>query len=476
MCPWWLMMLAVSQVVSMASAAGVVWTFAPGPGSLTFSDPRQSPQGNTSSLFTGRFQIGQRRPQTVNVAIDFGSSVSWLPSSQAQCAVNSQSDDQLISQINGQTHPQQPQWGSCDATTVFDSQKSSSFKDNGTDFAVTYTSATTGTQSVTGRYGIDTWSLNTNDNNNISISSFVFGVANRSEVDQGRLGLGLSSAPETQANTPSFLARMKQSGTIKRQLYSVFRSQIDTEVRSILFGAVDTKKFQGNLTTLPMIMTDTSATFGSPTQFQVTLTRLDITTLKKDPYPASSHNYPAIFDSGQRYTWLPRSLHNSLLEVINLKNRTELTVPCEVDGTIRIKFTFGGGAELDMPLNDLIQPSTTSSSECQLAILPHDDPSIILGDNVLRHAFVVYDHEKFEISVAPIMYTPETNVVEVDDHSSRLPGALIASDYAAVGQIYTVSSSASEAKPPRTIGNLMNGASVRSAGWVASLAAVMMMI
>lgn len=482
---WILWLLVVGAVLSFQ------WTFSVhGDSSLALGDPKLALSANQLALFSARVDMGRRRPQLVEVALDFRLSVLWVLGSEAQCAVagNNDNDDQFLLQLSSAPRPDASlnhQWGKCDPTNVFNPQKLPLYRANESDFAATYTLLAWGTQTVSGGYGIDSWGVAT-PSNNVLVLDFIFGVANRLDIGQGRLGIGLLLIPETSSSSslsssppspPDFLSRLKQQGAIKKRLYSVFRSAIDSEVRSILFGAVDTKKFQGNLTTLPMIMTDTTASYGTPTQFQVTLQRLDITTLRKDPYPVTSHKYPAIFDLGQRNLWLPRSLHDSLLDVINLKNRTQLTVPCEVDGTIRIKFTFGGNAELDMPLNDLIRPLAASGSQCQLAILPHDNPVVILGDNVLRHAYVVYDHERYEISLAPIMYTPQTNVVEVsDDDDLPLPGALMASNYAEVGQIYTVLL-ALEAKPPRTIGNLMNGArGLLSSWWLSSVAAVVMMM
>lgn len=457
-------------------------------------DPTIIPS-NETAFYQAQLLIGSGQRQWVDVQVDFNSLDMWVIADHGNCGqvqidyfTTENYDNQVVletatatSSTPGRTYLTKTYWSDCLATAEFNPLKLSLFKWNNTNFKVGYHNTQLDFQrEVKGKWGRDKVSLATQQDN-LTVLDLLFGVANFSEFPQGQLGLGLPILQSTYMGAsdfvpdgyqyPDFLGKLKSQGVIKKRLYLVYCPSIDGGSRAILFGAVNTKKFQGNLTTLPMIMTNESARFGQPTMMQVAMTGMSVTTLNKKPYVVTHHTYPTVFNLGQRWTILPHALHAKLLEVLNLKDKTDLTLPCEIDGTIRVQFNFGGGAQLDMPVNDLIR---RWNNKCQLGVYSHSEPYVVLGDNVLRRAYVVYDQEKFEILLAPIMYTPETDTQMVGA-GKPVPGALLALNYEEVGQIYTVLL-VLEDKPRRSVGNLLNHGYAVGPGFTAWIAALVMLI
>ena len=99
-------------------------------------------------------------------------------------------------------------------------------------------------------------------------------------------------------------------------------------------------------------------------------------------------------------------------------------VDCVDDDSYYFTIDFSG-AKIQVPLSNLV--TQYSSNRCFLSILPQKGVDYILfGDNVLRSAYLVYDLEDFEISLAQVKYTSDEDISTI---SSSVPNAKNAPGY-----------------------------------------------
>ena len=130
----------------------------------------------------------------------------------------------------------------------------------------------------------------------------------------------------------------------------------DAQGGQILFGGVDTAKFQGKLTTIP-IDKQTGATKAAA--FVITLTSVSLTNHdgKQATLTADDFAIPILLDTGTTYTYLPTNLWKGLCDQVGAQfsDRTGApTVPCDVrnnNGTVNYSFS---GATISVSMNGLV--------------------------------------------------------------------------------------------------------------------------
>lgn len=148
----------------------------------------------------------------------------------------------------------------CEASGTFDPTASSTFKNLSTDFQITY-----GGGGVSGYYGTDqislvgsmcTRCLEIGSTANISsivdpgLGDVQFGKAtNSSGMLAGLFGVGWGSNLEYK----SVIDELFLQGVTKLRAFSLVLGAADQNQSGIIFGGVDTKKFSGPLTTVPIL-------------------------------------------------------------------------------------------------------------------------------------------------------------------------------------------------------------------------------
>jgi len=167
-------------------------------------------------------------------------------------------------------------------------------------------------------------------------------------------------------------------------------------------------------------------------------------------------------DSGTTITYMPADLVSLLAEQIGATYSStsgfyEMSCLSSSDDT-ELVFDFGG-FHITAPLSDFLISTTTSNRQCIFAVVPETSPSVILGDVFLTHAYVVYDLENYEISLAQASYDDDTENIEVI--SSNVPSAVTGASYSNTwstsqditsgGNIFTLGSNATVASAATTI-------------------------
>ncbi|CAI4046144.1 hypothetical protein SKDZ_12G1690 [Saccharomyces kudriavzevii ZP591] len=386
---------------------------------------------NEQSFYSVELAIGTPS-QSLTVLLDTGSADLWVPSKG------------------------NPYCGSvmdCDQYGVFDKTKSSTFKANkSSPFYAAYGDGTF----AQGAFGQDRLKYN-----GLDLSGLSFAVANESNSTFGVLGIGLPALEVTYSgkvavvdkksydydNFPLFL---KRSGAIDATAYSLFLNDESQSSGSILFGAVDHSKYEGRLYTVPLVNLYRSQGYQHPVAFDVTLHGIGLQTDRHNT-TLTATKIPALLDSGTTLTYLPSQAVALLAKSLNATYSKalgyyEYACPSS-DNDTSVAFDFGG-FHINAPVSDFTM-QTSVGGTCVLAVVPQaGNATAILGDSFLRNAYVVYDLDNYEVSLAQAKYG--TGAEDIEAIKSTVPSATRApgynstwSNYAAVtsgGNIFTTAS------------------------------------
>lgn len=320
---------------------------------------------------------------------------------------------------------------------LVDSDKSSSFTDVGKDeFDITYVDGSFSK----GDYFQDDFHIG-----GVTVSNLTMGLGLDSSIANGLIGIGyindeasLGTIRSTYPNLPVVMQQEKLISTIG---YSLWLNDLDASSGSILFGGIDTEKYQGDLTKINIVRAEGSSVF---TEFAVEIYEVQATSPSgTDTLSTSESSLVAVLDSGTTLTYLPQDMAEQAWKEVGASFNEEFglaVVPCsirDVDG--HFSFTFAGpdGPKINVTMAELAldlfsggpQPKFSSGpnkgqSVCEFGIQNTTSSPFLLGDTFLRSAFVVYDLVNNEIGIAPTNFnSTKTNVVAFASSGAPIPSA-----------------------------------------------------
>ncbi|AMD18500.1 HBL402Wp [Eremothecium sinecaudum] len=337
--------------------------------------------------------------QKMTVQLDTGSSDLWVVGSDVRCSSSEPNDD-------------------CKEYGTFDTSQSSTWSPNGTDFFLGY---------FDGTFAFGKWGMDILNINGFRIEGATFGVARQSSTSLAVLGVGLPALeatnmqfpPYTYDNLPQIL---KRNGIIARNAYSLFTNELDAGSGSILFGGVDHQKYSGKLLTMPIVNVapDKSPV---PISLALILSGIAYSTMGDKIYPLTSR-IPAVLDSGTSFTYFPNTIAEQIAEVLGAVWDDEAGAyggqcPSPSD---TLDFDFGG-IHISIPLSAFIIKAEFDN--CYFSILPFKQDTVLLGDTFLSHAYVVFDVDRQEISMAQASYNSAEDIEPIIDdipRSEKAPG------------------------------------------------------
>ncbi|SCV00036.1 LAME_0G07118g1_1 [Lachancea meyersii CBS 8951] len=335
---------------------------------------------------------------------------------------------------------------SCSEYGTFATDSSSSFKSNNSEFYISYGDGTY----AAGLWGSDKVTLQ-----NVEIPRVNFAVANESTSEFGVMGIGmedlestntLSEDPHTYINFPSALVLQ---GDIHTRAFSLYLNTLDATKGSILFGGIDHSKYSGTLYTVPIINTYKNQGYANPIRFEVTLQGLGMRANDTDT-TFTTTKIPVVLDSGSTLSYLPPRMVSAAASKLGATYSSQSGLyifECsEISDDDSFVFDFGG-FQIQSSLSNYVL-ETSSSSWCALGMIPQTSGSYILGDNFLTAAYVVFDIDNMQISMAQADYSNDSEDVEII--SSTVPSAVSAPMYSSTfsstmsivtgGNIFTLSS------------------------------------
>jgi hypothetical protein len=315
----------------------------------------------------------------------------------------------------------------CTSSGTYDSSSSSTYKFVNSNFNISYVDGS----GASGDYVTDTLSIGGQ-----TLSNFQFGVGTTSTSSEGVLGIGYTSN-EIQVNRnqqqayPNLPAAMLNAGLIQSNAYSLWLNDLEAGTGQILFGGVNTAKYSGSLQTVPIIQE-----YGSYYEFIIALTGVGIGSTSATT--SSSLPAPVLLDSGSSLMYLPNDLTTEIYNQVNAvydSNAGAAYVDCSLaSNSSSISFSFSG-ATISVAYSELVLSAGTNSdgqqltfsngvSACIFGIAPADSSTPVLGDTFLRSAYVVYDLDNNEISLAQTDFNSASdNIQEITNGTSGVPGA-----------------------------------------------------
>ncbi|AET39316.1 pepsin-like aspartic protease Ecym_4251 [Eremothecium cymbalariae DBVPG len=391
---------------------------------------------NEQTFYSVNLSIGTPA-QEVTVLVDTGSSDLWIIGADVDCGPdNSDSTEPL----------------DCFEYGAFDKSKSSSWKNNHTEFYISYGD----TSFASGEWGTDKLDLG-----DLNADGLTFAVATASNSSVAVLGIGLTGIEVTRAsgdngyeydNLPIVL---KRNGVIDKTAYSLYLNDLDATSGSVLFGAVDHSKYTGTLATVPLVNVNARYGFPKPIELHITLNGLGFSSGKKRG-TISATKVPALLDSGTTLSYFPTELAAAIASnvgaVWNARLRKFL-IPCSQAKRNNIDLIYNfGGVEITSPLVNYLS-ETNVEDVCLLGIVPTSSNDIILGDVFLTSVYTVYDLEALEVSIAQAAYGASAEKENIEVIKSTVPGATKAPGYSNTWSTYA---------PISTGGNMFNAAANHS--------------
>ncbi|ANB11799.1 Yps3p [Sugiyamaella lignohabitans] len=360
------------------------------------SDPAPVPVSNKFSYYEIDIEVGTPGQQ-LSLILDTGSSDLWgVSTSDIRCSNNGQ--------------------GSLDCSqNTFNQEKSSTWQVNSS-------APNFGIQYVDGSGAKGVWGNDVVSFGDVSLDSCSFGLATDSNSSTGIMGIafpGQESTPYPYPNVPQLL---KDQGYIETVAYSLWLNDVQASTGNILFGAVDHGKYDGPLYTIPIINTGSGS---EPWDMAVTFS--NITVCLGGVFSTIEFTEgTVILDSGTTFSYLPSNMVQPILKGLNAQYNSDIsgyTVPCDVDDGGFIEFNLDGAIVVVLIQEFLLHLKTASGDIayqngkplCQVGLVEQDDANSIhiLGDTFLRSAYVVYDLQNYEISMANSALNSSFSDIEV---------------------------------------------------------------
>ncbi|KAH8787657.1 aspartic peptidase domain-containing protein [Hyaloscypha finlandica] len=237
------------------------------------------------------------------------------------------------------------------------------------------------------------------------------GLANSTTRDVGVMGIGYDANEATQNYYHNFMDEMVSDGLTNTKLYSLWLNDLGSSSGSILFGGIDTEKYYGTLSSIP-INKDGNGPY---------LSR----------FPVSRAQF--IPESSTVYMYLPQENVDVIYSVFGVEIGLDKSpyIDCKYNNSSYLSFGFESGTVISVPYSEFVSklfvPSLnpgnlTFSNICSFGIASTIGGDNLLGDFFLRSAYVVYDLTNNHIWMAPaVLNTTESNIVEIQAGALSLP-------------------------------------------------------
>ena len=314
----------------------------------------------------------------------------------------------------------------CSVSGTYNANKSSTYKYVNSDFSIKYADGT----GASGDYVTDVLNIGGQ-----TVQNQQFGVGYQSTSAEGVMGIGYSALEAiVQDSTTASVApysnvpqSMKEQGLINSNAYSLWLDTIDSATGNILFGGVDTAKYSGSLVTMDIVREN-----GAFLEMLVTLDDVSVNT-NGAKQSALNNSTIVLLDSGSTLSYLPIDAATVIYNAFNVEYSKQLGlgfVSCALaESTDSMSFVFGG-KEISILMSDMvIEGGISQSFDCTFGIVPQSSSQrgqqtapFTLGDSFIRNAYIVYDIDNNQISLAQTARNATgTNIIEIATGTDGVP-------------------------------------------------------
>ncbi|KAK8064630.1 hypothetical protein PG994_007268 [Apiospora phragmitis] len=382
-------------------------------------------------------------PQKLTLQLDTGSSDIWVPSSTSSVCTNP-------STSGGSRGGDGEESGQDEGCTLgsFDSSKSTSLDIVGKNlFSISYVD---GSHSK-GDYFTDDFEIG-----GAKITNMTMGLGKDTDIPYGLVGVGYALNEAIVADTQKVSSayrnlpvQMMDEGMISTNAYSLWLNDLDASTGQILFGGVDTAKYEGDLSVINIQKDSQTNAF---TSFIVSMTSLTANSPSgSDSLTTRQFPIPVVLDSGTTLSYLPTDLAVQVWKEVGAvwDTHTQMAfVPCGMEnskGTFEFGFAGPNGPKISVDMTELVLDIGEGSdvpkfqsgqykgqSICQFGIQNFTSEPFLLGDTFLRSAYVVYDLENNQIGMAKTDFnSTQTNIVAFPSKGAPIPSGTVVKDQVA---------------------------------------------
>jgi hypothetical protein len=186
------------------------------------------------------------------------------------------------------------------------------------------------------------------------------GLANETASGTGVLGIGFTANEAAETPYPNLVDQMVAQDFIPTKAYSLYLNDYQSSTGSILFGGVDTEKFLGRLTVVPILPDAQTQNF---TSFTVNMTALSYAfsngTTGNARLPGGGLD--AILDSGTTLSYFPTALATPLFESFGAYTYSSLgsagltMVECSLATSgLELTFRFNERVSIVVPADEIV--------------------------------------------------------------------------------------------------------------------------
>lgn len=356
---------------------------------------------NKRTFYEGEVEIGTP-PQKITLLLDTGSSDTWVLTAQTQFS-------------GGLFGSKKAPKGS----TLFDPNASSTFRPNNTQFVIQY-----GIGSASGEWGTDAFRIG-----GAQLQSLSIALATKvSSISEGIIGLGRPQAEVTIKQGVSYdnlPQRLKREGLIASAAYSLYMDDLNAREGTILFGGVDHSRYTGELAVLPVT---------HPRQLGVQLFGMHGDRRSKNNLLSRAQT--CVLDSGTTLTYVDKETLLNIQGALNSNPSFAINMKyyCDCNITNHMVLDFGGtmisvpSYNFLWPIETIVDPIIASiafpQNSCYLGIEQVQDGMdfVLMGDNMLRSMYIVYDLDNKQIALANAApdYGQPNNIEAITPN--RIPG------------------------------------------------------
>ncbi|PRT54314.1 Acid protease [Wickerhamiella sorbophila] len=324
---------------------------------------------NQRYFYTANVEIGSPAQQ-ISLLLDTGSSDTWVFGPQTS--------------------------GSRAKTTRFDSSASKTYKSNNTQWSIQY-----GIGKASGTWGTDSLKIG-----GAQVQSLSIGVATKvSQINQGIVGIGRPDAEATVKNGfmyQNLPLRLQAEGLIKKAAYSLYMNDLNSKDGTILFGGVDHSRYVGGLAVLPIT---------HPHHLGVTLQGMKcVGSRSKDQLLSKPQT--AVLDSGTSLSYFDSGTVGAMQVAFNANPSFAIGMKyyCDCNVTKSLALEFGPvtinvpAYQFLWPISQFVNPMLATvvfpQNSCYFGIESSNDGFVLMGDNLLRSMYLVYDITDKQIAIA----------------------------------------------------------------------------
>ncbi|KUI70392.1 putative aspartic-type endopeptidase opsB [Cytospora mali] len=396
--------------------------------------------------------------QSVSLVLSTSSSTTWVLDSRSELCADSSGYSTYADEGD-------EDYNSTDITSTtdcvwgtFSSNQSSTYESQGTsdnddyyyeyDFTLSYADGSY----ADGDYFNDTITLD----GGATVPDFTIGLVNETNMYIGVLGIGYNDS--TYSNLPN---RLQEQGLINSTSYSIWVDDEKASSGNLLFGAIDTTKFDGNLTRVSSsyynsmtvhIASINGTTSDSGGPIAITYTDADDDSSSSSYSYSDGYLFTATFSPPDTVSYLPGEVASQIWDIAGAYYDTDVglaLIACNAADDTTTNFTLQLGEGIYGPIitatmADLVIPREDLYPTYYSAYIPYDNSTCLfgvqngslsynyystsafsLGSTLLRRTYSVFDLVNDVVAVAPVKFgaTATSNIVPFATYGASVPSS-----------------------------------------------------